>query len=98
MRRSCSRPSACDTDEAVLQLCEPAGANGELIQEENRKDDPADGKESVAGAEAGGEEGQAHGHVKDDESDCKRRRHASQGGEMALDSKARHGDHKHDQG
>ena len=42
-----------------------------------------------------GEQGQTHGHMKDDKSNRKRRGHAGQCGEMALDSKACHCDHKH---
>jgi len=43
----------CYAHEAVLELCESAGANGELIEEKDWDDDPADGKEAVGGAESG---------------------------------------------
>ena len=43
----------CYAYEAVLELCESSGANGELVQKEDRDNDPADGKEAVGGAESG---------------------------------------------
>ena len=86
-----------DADETVLQLRESAGADGELIQEENREDDPADGEESVADAETGCENGQADGHVKDDECDGESGGEAEQGGDVSLDAQAGHGDEKNDQ-
>ncbi len=58
-----------DSDETLLQEREPSSAHGELVEEEERKDDPANREESVADAVAGCEKGQAERHVEDDECD-----------------------------
>jgi hypothetical protein len=80
----------------ILQLRESAGADGELIEEENREDDPADGEESVADAETGCQNGQPHRHVKDEECDGKSGGEAEQGGDVSFDVKAGHRYEKND--
>ncbi len=83
---------ACDSDEALLQQREPACACDELVQEEHREDDPADGEETVSRAVAGRQKGEAGGHVKDEESDCECGGKACECGDVSFDAKAGHGD------
>jgi hypothetical protein len=85
---------ACQT---VLQLSESAGSHGELIQEQDREDDPTDREESVGGTVAGREKRETHRHVKDHESDCERGSKAGEGGDMPFDAEASHGYKKHEQ-
>lgn len=80
-----------------MQLRESAGAEGELIEEENREDDPADGEESVADAETGCQDGQPDGHVKDGERNGESSGEAEQGGDVPFDTQARHRYEKNDQ-
>jgi hypothetical protein len=80
-----------------LQLRESAGAEGELIEEENREDDPADGEESVADAETRCQNGQLDRHVKDGECDSESGGEAEQGGDVSFDAQAGHRYEKNDQ-
>jgi len=85
------------TYETILQLSESAGADGELIEEENREDDPADGEESVAYTETGCQNGQPDRHVKDGECNGEGGCETEQGGDVSFDAQAGHRCEKNDQ-
>ena len=54
-----------DPDQALVQQPEAAGADGELVHEDDRKDDPEDRECSVGEAVGGCQEGEVAGHVED---------------------------------
>src|SRR5215469_13147107 len=58
-----------DAEEAVLQKRESARASNEVIHEEHGEDDPADRKESVGCAVAGGKQRHECGHPEYEKSD-----------------------------
>jgi hypothetical protein len=62
-----------------------------LIEEEDRKDDPADRKETIGCTEAGRQECHLWWHLKDRERNDQCCNHARQSGKMSLDSQASHG-------
>ncbi len=58
-----------DSDDALLQESEPSCADGQLIEEEDGEDDPADRKETIACAEASRQQRKVCGHLKDGKRD-----------------------------
>jgi hypothetical protein len=67
-----------------------------LVEEEDRDDNPADGKETVGGTQSGCKQREARRHVEGDESDCQRGCEASESGNMSLDAKAGHRYQEHE--
>ena len=63
MSSSCRRLSSVMLVRLCCRVTEGAGFDGELVEEDDGKNDPADGEEAVAGAVGGGGERQADGHV-----------------------------------
>ncbi len=55
-----------DAGEAFLQRAKAAGLHGEVVEEDDGKDDPDNGKDTVTGAISGSGEGEPRRHVEDE--------------------------------
>ena len=87
-----------DAGEALLESDEAAGLDGEVVEKDDGKNDPADGKDAVAGAVGGGGEGEARGHVKDDDGGEQCGGETGQGGDVGLEAQDGHGSEENDDG
>ncbi len=88
-----------DAGEALLQRDEAAGFDGEVVEKDDGKNDPANGKDAVARAVGGGGEGEARGHVEDER--WRRARAVTRPamrGDVRLEAQDRHGAEKNDDG
>ncbi len=56
-----------DAGEALLEGDEAAGLDGEVVEKDDGKNDPANGEKAVTRAVSSGSEGEARGHVEDDD-------------------------------
>ena len=73
-----------DAGEALLQSGEAAGLDGEVVEKDDGKNDPADGEDAVACAVGRRGEGEADGHVEDDGGGEERGGESGDSGECAL--------------
>ena len=87
-----------DAGEALLEGDEAAGLDGEVVKEDDGKDDPADGEEAVARAVRGGGEGETRGHVKEDDGGEQRGDETGNGGDVRFDAEDGHGAEEHHDG
>ena len=98
MRRSCRRLSAVMPVRLCCRVTKRPVLHGEVVEKDDGKNDPADGEEAVARAVGGGSEGEAHGHVKDDDGGEKCGDETCDGGDVGLEAQDGHGAEENDDG
>ncbi len=87
-----------DAGQALLQRDEAAGLAGEVIEEDDGKNDPANGEDAVTGSIGRGGEGQSHRHVEDDDRGEQRSRKAGDRRNVGFEPQNGHGAEEHDDG
>ncbi len=87
-----------DAGEALLESDEAAGLDGEVVEKDDGKNDPADGKEAVARAVGRGGEGEPRGHVKDEHGGEQCGGETGERGDVRLEAQNGHGAEKDNDG
>jgi len=72
--------------------------DGEVVEKDDGKDDPADGEEAVARAVAGCGKGQADWHVEEERGYGERGNEAGERGDVSLDAQDRECSEEHKNG
>jgi hypothetical protein len=87
---------ACDVGEAFLKCDERACLDGEVVKEDDRQDDPADGEEAVSCAVSGSSEAQADGHMKGERSNGQSGEESRPRRHVRFNAQDGHGPQQHD--
>ena len=87
-----------DVGEAFLEGDEMSRLHGEVVEEDNGQNNPADGEDTVSRAVCSGGERQPDRHVKDSHGNRQRGEQAGEGCHMSLEAQNRHGAEQHHDG
>jgi hypothetical protein len=87
-----------DAGKAFLQRAKAAGFHREVVEEDDGKDDPDNGKDAVTGAKGCGCESEPRRHVEDEDGDYKSGEETGERGGVRLETQDGNGAEKDDDG